>query len=99
MRRLVSEVPVLLAEAELTPRREGGQIRGIRIENLPDQTLLSEAGLMPGDILLTLNEVEVDSLSQLIALYARLGSEGEIRLELLRGGERLSLACDLTTTR
>lgn len=90
--RLARDMLVIIAETGVAPRVQEGVIRGMRITRLPDGTLLSEAGLLPGDVLLSVNEVPVDSMAALVSLYPRLQSESEIRLVVERQGQVLSLA-------
>ena len=53
--RLEKELPVILSETELTPRIDDGEILGLELRRLPDGTLLSETGLLPGDLLRSIN--------------------------------------------
>jgi general secretion pathway protein C len=90
--RLTKEMPVILAETGLSPRVDGGESQGLRITHLPDGTLLSEIGLLPGDVLLSINDVPLTSLSALTGIFPQLRSESEIRLIVERRGETLGLA-------
>jgi general secretion pathway protein C len=90
--RLTKEMPVILAETGLSPRVEGGEAQGIQITHLPDGTLLSEIGLLPGDVLLSVNDVPLTSLSALTSIFPQLRSKSEIRLIVERRGETLGLA-------
>jgi type II secretory pathway component PulC len=90
--RLEKEMPVILAETELVPCVEEGEVQGLEIARLPGGTILSDAGLLPGDVLLSINELPMDGFSALIGLYPRLRSEDEIRVVVERGGQILKLA-------
>ena len=90
--RLTKEMPVILAETGLSPRVDGGEAQGLQITHLPDGTLLSEIGLLPGDVLLSVNEVPLTSLSALTGIFPQLRSKSEIRLIVERRGETLGLA-------
>lgn len=96
--RLEREIPVILDEMRLTPRVEEGEVRGLSLERLPDGTLLSESGLLPGDVLLSLNGEPLHSLTELWGLLARLAAEDvdELRLVVERRGEERRLAYALT---
>jgi len=94
--RLEKEIPVILRETDLTPRVEDGEVRGLSVSRLPDGTLLSESGLLPGDILVSINGeplVRVDALWELIA---RLADQDEVRIVVRRRGEVLKLAYAFT---
>jgi len=80
---------------ERTVDRNGGdllpavpELRSIR---LPEGTLLTDAGLRPGDVLTSVNDVPIDSLSTLISLWPRLQSESDIRAVVLRNGQPVTL--------
>ena len=93
--RLTREMPMILAKTGLTVRIDEGQVRGLQITHLPDGTFLSEAGLMTGDVLLSMNEVPLDGLETLAGLYPALESESEIRIIIERRGRVLKLVYEL----
>jgi type II secretory pathway component PulC len=90
--RLARELPLILSETGLTPRVEDGVVRGLRITRLPDGTILSEAGLLPGDVLIRIDDTPVDSTRALVGLYRQVSSEDEIRVVVERRGQILKLA-------
>jgi len=90
--RLEKEIPVILSDTELTPRVEGGEIRGLELIRIPDGTLLSESGLRPGDVLQSLNGEPLIGLESLWELLARFDGKGELRLVVERRGEIVRLA-------
>jgi type II secretory pathway component PulC len=94
-RRLGQEVPRILAETTLVPVTEGGQVAGFTLTRLPEGTLLSEAGLRPGDVITSINDVPIDSLATLIGLWPRLQSESDIRAVVLRNGQPVALSVHL----
>ncbi len=90
--RLAKEMPVILAETALIPWLEEGEVQGLQIAKLPGGTILTDAGLMPGDVLLSINELPMNGFAALQGLYSRLRSEDEIRVVVERGGQILKLA-------
>jgi type II secretion system protein C len=94
--RLEKEMPVILSETDLTPRVEEGEVRGLSVARLPDGTLLSETGLLPGDILVSINGEPLVGVEALWELIPRLVDQEEIRIVVRRRGEVLKLAYDLT---
>ena len=95
-RRLEKEIPVIISDTELTPRVEEGRVRGLEVLRLPDGTLLSESGLLPGDVLTSLNGKALSGIDSLIDALASAADRGELRLVLERRGEVLKLAYSLT---
>jgi type II secretion system protein C len=94
--RLEKEIPVILSETDLTPRVEDGEVRGLSVSRLPDGTLLSETGLLPGDILVSINGEPLLGVDALWDLIARLVDQDEIRIVVRRRGEVLKLAYAFT---
>jgi type II secretion system protein C len=94
--RLEKEIPVILSETDLTPRVEEGEVRGLSVARLPDGTLLSESGLLPGDLLVSINGEPLVAVDALWELIARIVDQDEIRIVVRRRGEVLKLAYDFT---
>jgi type II secretory pathway component PulC len=94
--RLEKEIPVILSDTDLTPRIEDGEVRGLSVARLPDGTLLSETGLLPGDVLVSINGEPLVGIEALWDLIARLVDQDEIRIVVRRRGEVLKLAYAFT---
>ncbi len=94
--RLKKEMPVILSETELSPRVVDGEILGLELRRLPDGTLLSETGLLPGDLLRSINGEPLRGLDSLWDLLARLRDAHELRVVLERRGQLLRFAYVLT---
>jgi type II secretion system protein C len=88
--RLSDEMPRILSQTGLTPRVLEGRVSGFRITRLPGGTLLDDAGIRAGDVLLSINEISLDSPYTLIDLYPRLQAEDEIRVVLERAGHTVT---------
>jgi general secretion pathway protein C len=94
-RRLGEESSRILAETTLVPAMDQGRIAGFAITRMPEGTLLSDAGLMPGDVLSEVNGVPIDSLATLISLWPRLQAESAIHALVMRGGQPVTLSVSL----
>jgi type II secretory pathway component PulC len=94
-RRLGAEIPRILAETTLLPVSDGSDTVGFTLTRLPEGTLLTDAGLRPGDVLTHVNDVAIDGLPTLIALWPRLQSASTLRAQVLRNGQPLSLTVTL----
>ena len=94
-RRLSLETSRILAETALVPVQNGAQVDGFAITRMPEGTLLSDAGLKPGDIVTEINGTPIDSLATLISLWPRLQNETSLRAVVLRGGRPLTLTLSL----
>jgi len=93
--RLTSEIPRILAETTMFPVSDNGRVIGFTLTRLPEGTLLSDVGLHAGDVLLQLNDVTIDSLATLISLWPRLQGAPQLRAEVLRGGQPVSLVVNI----
>jgi len=93
--RLSGEIPRILAETTMFPVTEDGRVIGFTLTRLPEGTLLSEVGLRPGDVLLRLNDVSIDSFATLISLWPRLQGAPQLRADVLRAGQPASLVVNI----
>ncbi len=75
---------------------EDGEVTGLRVSRLPDGTLLAESGLLPGDVLISINGEPLRQVGSLWELLSRLLDKDEIRVVVRRKGEVLKLAYDIT---
>jgi type II secretory pathway component PulC len=94
-RRLGAEIPRILAETTLLPVTDGTGTVGFTLTRMPEGSLLTDAGLRPGDVLTHVNDVAIDSLPTLIALWPRLQSASTLRAQVLRNGQPLALTVTL----
>src|SRR5262245_38158958 len=77
-RRLGQEVPRILAETTAVPVMNDGRVAGLALTRLPESSLLTDAGLQPGDVLTEINGTQVDGLATLMALYPKLQNETQL---------------------
>ena len=94
-RRLGEESGRILAETTLVPAMDAGRVAGFTITRMPESTLLTDAGLQPGDVLTEVNGVPIDSLATLIGLWPRMQTESAVRAVVLRNGQPVSLSVTL----
>ena len=90
-RRIASEAARILAETTLVPVWDAGQVAGFTLSRVPEGTVLSDAGLQPGDVLTHVNGTPVDSLATLVALWPRLQGAAGVQADLLRGGQPIRI--------
>jgi type II secretory pathway component PulC len=94
-RRLGVEIPRILAETTVLPVTNGTQTVGLALTRVPEGSLLTEAGLRPGDVLTHVNDIAIDGLPTLIALWPRLQGASSVRAQVLRDGRPVSLTVTL----
>jgi len=94
-RRLGAEIPRILAETALAPVMEDGRVAGLAVTRVPDGTILSDAGLRPGDVIKQINDTTIDGMGTLIGLWPRLQGATELRAVVQRGGRPVVLSVTL----
>jgi hypothetical protein len=76
-------------------RDESGDISGIRLRSVRCGSPVEEAGLKRGDITKAANGKRVDSLAGVIALWWQLRSKDDVKLIVIRDGQRKRLSYSL----
>jgi type II secretion system protein C len=94
-RRLALETPRILTETTIVPVQDEQRVTGFALTRVPEGSLLSEAGLRPGDVLTAINDVPIDSLTTLMGLWPRLQNESRLNALVLRDGRPVSLTVTL----
>jgi general secretion pathway protein C len=96
-RRIADETQSILRETAIAPvSGDSGQITGFALTKLPaGGSLLTDAGLRPGDVITQINGTPIDSLPTLISLWPRLQNERQIQAVVLRNGQPVSLSVTL----
>jgi len=94
-RRIGEEAPRILAETTLMPAVDAGRVAGFTLTRVPENSLLTEAGLRAGDVLTQINDIPIDSMATLIGLWPKLQGESTLTALVLRNGQPVSLTVSL----
>jgi type II secretion system protein C len=94
-RRLALETQRILTETTIIPVQDEQQVTGFALTRIPEGSLLSDAGLRPGDVLTAINDVPIDSLTTLMGLWPRLQNESRLNALVMRDGRPVSLTITL----
>jgi general secretion pathway protein C len=94
-RRIGEEAPRILAETTLIPAVDAGRVAGFTLSRVPENSLLTEAGLRAGDVLTQVNDTPIDSMATLIGLWPKLQGESTLTAVVLRNGQPVSLTVSL----
>lgn len=94
-RRIGEEAPRILAETTLMPALDAGRVAGFTLTRVPDNSLLTEAGLRAGDVLTQINDIPIDSMATLIGLWPKLQGQSTLTAVVLRNGQPVSLSVSL----
>src|SRR5262245_57506579 len=90
-RRLALETTRILSETTLVPVQDEDHVTGFALTRIPQGSLLSDAGLRPGDVLTSVNDMPIDSFATLVGLWPRLQNESQLRAVVLRDGRPVPL--------
>ncbi|MGD2174610.1 MAG: PDZ domain-containing protein [Candidatus Brocadiaceae bacterium] len=75
--------------------QEAGELEGVRVSGVLENSPAHEAGVRPGDVLLQIDEQPIESAEAFAHYVAELGPREGVRLRLLRGGEMDSVTVDV----
>lgn len=81
----------LLTQARLVPNFTGGVADGFRIFSIVPDSLFEKAGLRNGDIIHSINGVELKDPEKAFQIYQLLKDSDRFVLDLVRAGQNLSL--------
>lgn len=87
--RHIQETSIALSVA---PRIEFGETTGYRVVEIPDGTLFSQLGILPGDVILTVNDSKPDT-EQMALMFVNMvaGKQGKTKLTIESRGKKRTL--------
>lgn len=91
-RRILKEWPLILRAVRVVPHKIEGEISGLRVKNLPDNSILTETGISEGDVIRKINDVELKNARELIRLFKEMINENRIDVVVERDGELFHLS-------
>jgi general secretion pathway protein C len=92
---LLSDPTKLMDMALYKPNRQGGRVRGFRISNVQEGSILDRIGIKGGDILLRINGRLLTGPGELLQAYSGLEKAQSLSMDVQRGGESLSLILEI----
>ena len=78
------------------PANVGGQLKGYRVYPGRDRTAFTTAGLRPGDLVTSVNGVQLDDPAKALQLLGDLGQAGQVNLVVERGGQSQNISINLS---
>ena len=86
----------LASNVRIDPVINNGQIAGVRVSAANgDAALISRLGLQPGDIVIAVNGIPVDSVARGQQIVESLGNAGSVRVTVSRGGVPTEISVQL----
>ena len=78
------------------PANVGGQLKGYRVYPGRDRSAFTSAGLRPGDLVTSVNGVQLDDPAKALQLLGDLGQAGQVNLVVERGGQSQNISINLS---
>jgi len=89
--RITKDPGVMFREVRLVPYVKGGRTEGFIFEWIKPGSLLHQAGLRPGDILVSINNNTIRSGEDAFRLLQILRNEPNLRVQIIRNGQQREL--------
>lgn len=74
------------------PVMDGGQLKGYRVNPGKDRRLFNSVGLRPGDIVTSVNGIQLNDPTQMGNLFDQLRTAGQLNVTVERGGQQRQLS-------
>jgi len=81
----IPDLNALMEQGLVIPHIESGKITGLKIVRIKDRILAKMAGLREGDVLVSVNGSQLDSVQKSLTLYKDLRGQEKIDLGIKRG--------------
>jgi general secretion pathway protein C len=80
----------------MQPATVSGQLRGYRVYPGRDRAAFTAAGLRPGDLVTSVNGVQLDDPAKALQMLGDLASAGQVNLVVERGGQTQNISINLS---
>lgn len=80
----------------IQPAQVGGQLKGYRVYPGRDRAAFTAAGLRPGDLVTSVNGVQLDDPARALQMLGDLASAGQVNLVVERGGQTQNISINLS---
>jgi len=95
IQKQLQDFPALLSQARVVPHISNGKPAGFTISDIVPGSLYQQAGLLNGDIILSVNGKRITGVRQAMSMYQTLQSAAAIDLELVRAGQVRQIHYDI----
>jgi general secretion pathway protein C len=90
-RRLEREWAEILEKTRFVPNMVKGSVSGFKILNFPENTILTDIGIIKNDVIKEINGVELNNMAMIFDLYDRFKNDNQFNVSILRGGKLLRI--------
>lgn len=84
-----------LKTVKIKPYFESKEVVGMKVEGLPEESLISAAGIRNNDIVKTVNNQKIDSYQKALQVFSKVKNQSEIQVCVLRDGQVKNLSYQL----
>lgn len=79
----------------VTPRRDGDTVIGYEVQPGRDPTLLDQLGLVPGDVVTSINGISLDTPARAFSVLRSLSGADQLRVDIQRDGVPQSMIVEI----
>ncbi len=90
-KRLEKEWAEIIEKTKFVPNMVKGNVSGFKILDFPENTILTEIGLVKNDILKEINGAELNNIAMMFDLFDRFKNDSQFNVSILRGGKLLRI--------
>jgi type II secretion system protein C len=93
--RVFSKVNEILTQIAISPYMVNGQMQGLRLIRVPNESIVYELGGRSGDIVKRVNGRELDQIDQMYKLWENIKDDSQITVDLERKNQMFSYSFDI----
>ena len=87
----------LLAKVKISgvPDPSSDKLKGFRIDNIPSESIIDQAGIQSGDVICSVEGQRLESTQDAIRIFRDIRGRNNIKVDLLRNGNPLTLRYEI----
>jgi type II secretion system protein C len=93
--RVFSKVNEILTQIAISPQMVNGQMEGLRLIRVPNESIVYELGGRSGDIVKRVNGHELNQIDQMYKLWENIKDDSQITVDLERKNQMFSYSFDI----
>ncbi len=86
-RRFKKEWALIMEKTRFVPNIVKGNISGFKMLHLPENTILTEIGIVKNDIIKEINGVELNNVAMMFDLFDKFKNDSQFNVSILRSGK------------
>ena len=90
------EIYRTLSKVKVEPYYQSDKVTGLMIDGIEQGSIIEQAGIRNQDVINTVNNQKIDSYQKALQVFSKARNQKEIKVALLRGGEKKLLSYRLS---